>query len=131
MSQSATAVLATEVVVVAALRKRKAPKNPPFQWVSVPGLKLAYAELVRDKADRLLDHTAASNAVYEKMGQLLEARFNCPAMVGPEGLQRLKQEYRNFRSLCGAFVKKHSISGNGRLATIHSLHPNNVLVVVY
>ena len=118
MSQSATAVLATRVVVVQANRKRKAPVVPPFLWKAFPGLKIAYAELVRDRAGRLQSSTGDTTPVFEEMGRLLEARFDAKAFFGHKGTQRLKQEYRNMKRVCGNFVSKHSISGNGRLATL-------------
>lgn len=121
--QTATEVLVVKHAVIKATRKRKVSEAPPFQWKHFPGMKVAFAELVRDRRYFLEAQAGDTTHLYAEIARLLENEFQAKAFIGREGILRLRQEYRNMKRDCGNFVKKHSFPGNGRFAISRGNQP--------
>ena len=85
-------------------------------------MKIAFAELMRDRVGRLQIHTGGKTSVFKEMARLLEDRFQAKAFVGSEGILRLEQEYQYLRRDCGNFVIKHSRVNTPRLAVSQPIH---------
>ena len=106
-------------------RKRKDAVNPPFVWSKHPGMELAFANMIRENADRLLTHTSDTTPIYIDMGVRLMARFETKAFEGPTGIERLRQKYKNMRTVTGAHVRHQNTSGNEKYALPHVYWPSD------